>query len=122
MQGSIAQSQPIIYNVNNSGMKLWAEDIGLTTSVTLDYTLLRTNLTNILSIYKNETSQGYILCDSNSASTNVALSLCGIIPGTIVATPMIQSDLESRCLWMFVVKQQIGYGTIIRLLFYFVFL
>ena len=82
-------------------MKLWLEDIALTTSVTLDYALLRTSLTNILSIYKNETSQGYILCDSNSASTNVALSLCGINPGTIVATPSIQSDLESIGITMF---------------------
>ena len=90
----MAKEQPTIYLVSNSGMELWIDDLSANYNISVNSALLHTNLTTILNQFKSATSGGYILCDDSAISTNVALSLCGLYPSTIVITPDIQSQVE----------------------------
>ena len=75
-------------------MQLWIDDLSANYNISVNSNLLHTNLTTILNYFSSHTSGGYIICDDNAVSTNVAVSVCGLYPNTIVITPDIQSEIN----------------------------
>ena len=102
LQGQIAKYQPELYVITNSGMQLWLSDLQEQFSFPVNNSLSSASLGTIISNYPKQTSGGYILCDSNSVSANVAVSLSGLHPNTIVATPATQETIQNAGVSMFI--------------------
>ncbi len=92
LQGILAQKKPVLYRLIPGGYTLWLSDLQEKYGVALDHSF-ETDFKGLLTHFKNRIS-GYILCSLNDASTNVALSLCGIRTA-VTATPETQPELEA---------------------------
>ncbi len=92
LQGVLAQKKPAIYRRISRGYTIWLSDLEERFGVTIDHSF-ETDFSGLLRHFKSQIS-GYILCNARDASTNVALSLCGI-RRAIAVTPDIQPDIEA---------------------------
>ncbi len=75
MQGILAKTKPVIYRDRGSGSSIWIADLEENYGVHVSYDL-DGNISSLLSMF-HDRFDGYILCDLESNSTNVANSLCG---------------------------------------------
>ena len=92
LQGVLAQTKPQIYRLRSGGYGIWMEDLRNNYGVTLDYTY-QSDFSGLLDHFKNDIS-GYILCNSDDPSVNVAISMCGI-KKAVAVTPEDEHVLKS---------------------------
>ncbi len=92
LQGVLAQTKPAIYRYLTGGYARWLADLETNYGVTLNRTY-QGDFVGLLRHFKSRIS-GYFLCDRNTISANVALSLCGLRQA-LAATPALQPVLDS---------------------------
>jgi hypothetical protein len=76
LQGVLAQTKPRIFRITNSSYTIWLDDLKNNYGVTV-ISSYDGDFAGLIKLFKNEIS-GYILCDTNDNSVNVAISLCGL--------------------------------------------
>ena len=93
IQGLCAKTEPKIYRDKGSGSSIWIHDIeteyGVYVSDEMDG-----NIDTVLSLVPGNVA-GYILCNIDDNSSNVANSLCGPL-NAIAVTPDLQALIESK--------------------------
>ena len=93
IQGLCAKTEPKIYRDKGSGSSIWIHDIeteyGVYVSDEMDG-----NIDTVLSLVPGNVA-GYILCNIDDNSSNVANSLCGPL-NAIAVTPALQALIESK--------------------------
>jgi len=93
IQGLCAKTEPKIYRDKGSGSSLWIDDIetiyGVYVSDEMDG-----NIDTVLSLIPGNVT-GYILCNIDDNSSNVANSLCGPL-NALAVTQQLQALMESR--------------------------
>ena len=76
LQGILAKRKPMIYRDRGVGYNTWIQDLENKYQVTV-LENFKTDFTGLITQFKDSIS-GYFLCTSQSASSNVAISLSGI--------------------------------------------
>lgn len=76
LQGLLAKTKPRIFRVTNSANQNWLDDLrdNYGVKVLLDYDQ---SFMSLIARFKSEIP-GYVICNSNDNSLNVAISLCGV--------------------------------------------
>jgi hypothetical protein len=76
LQGVLAQSNPQIYRIIGSGYQMWIQDLIDNYGIIANYSF-SSDFQGLLNHFKNQIS-GYVICNTNDNSVNVAISLCGM--------------------------------------------
>lgn len=92
LQGLLARAKPRIYRIPNSWYARWLDDLAGREGVLVLRTY-QNDFPGLLRRFRGEL-KGYILCDLETPSVNVALSLSAVLGG-IAATPDLVAVLES---------------------------
>tara|TARA_B100001250_G_scaffold73043_1_gene59620 strand:- start:1624 stop:3471 length:1848 start_codon:yes stop_codon:yes gene_type:complete len=77
LQGIVSKYKPAIYRDVGTGSSVWLNDLIDKGLITASY-LFENNFINLLSNFKEKIS-GYVLCDLHSTSSNIAISISGIL-------------------------------------------
>ena len=92
IQGLLAKTEPKIYRDRGGGSSIWINDLAENYNVLVSDEF-DGNMEPFLSVYHSQFS-GYILCNVDDNSANVAISLCGPL-NAIAVTPQLQDIVES---------------------------
>ena len=84
LQGLLAKTKPMIYRDRGAGHSIWFDDLISNYGIFADSSY-KNDFAGIISHFKDR-FEGYILCDLHNNSSNVALSICGLLK-TIAVTP-----------------------------------
>ena len=84
LQGLLAKEKPMIYRDRGVGYTLWLKDLINNYNIIVDSTYY-SDFTGLITKFKNRID-GYILCDLHTNSSNVALSISGLL-NAIAITP-----------------------------------
>lgn len=93
IQGLCAKLKPKIYRDKGSGSSIWIQDLEEEYSVHVSYEM-DGNIDTALTLIPQDV-YGYILCNLNDNSSNVANSLCGPF-NALAVTPELQDLIESK--------------------------
>lgn len=77
LQGIVSKYKPAIYRDVGTGSSVWLNDLIEKDLITASYSF-ENNFIKLLSNFK-ETISGYVLCDLHSTSSNIAISISGIL-------------------------------------------
>tara|TARA_B100000575_G_scaffold294599_1_gene311985 strand:+ start:5735 stop:7573 length:1839 start_codon:yes stop_codon:yes gene_type:complete len=88
IQGILAKSKPSIYRDVGTGSSVWLNDL-IENNLILPRYSFQDDFRGLLSYFKEEIN-GYILCDLHSNSSNIAISICGILN----AIPVTEENSE----------------------------
>ncbi len=93
IQGLCSKVEPKIYRDKGSGSSIWIQDLAENYGVYISEEM-DGNIDTVLTLIP-EGVTGYILCDLNDNSTNVANSLCGPL-NAIAVTSQLQNLVEAK--------------------------
>lgn len=92
LQGLLARTKPRIYRIPSTWYSRWLDDLSGRRGIQVVRTY-QNDFPGLLRRFRGEL-EGYILCDAETPSVNVALSLSAVLGG-IAATPDLVAVLES---------------------------
>ena len=92
IQGLLAKTEPRIYRDRGGGSSIWINDLAENYNVFVSDEF-DGNLEPFISLYYSQFS-GYVLCNVDDNSANVANSICGPL-NAIAVTPQLQDMVES---------------------------
>ena len=92
LQGILSKEKPTIYRDVGTGSTIWINDLISKGLITPSY-IYKENFIGLISNYKHKIN-GYVLCELHKTSSNIAISLAGIL-NTIPVTEKNVGLMES---------------------------